>query len=132
MKGFIQNIQTLVDDNNDFRHVIYTAKHSQLVLMSLLPGEEIGLEVHDGNDQFFLFGTGSGRVVIDENTYDISEGSVALVPAGARHNIINTSETDRLRLLTMYMPPHHKDGIIRSTKSEAEANEADFDGQMSE
>lgn len=132
MKGFVKNIREIVNDNVDFRHVIYTAKHSQLVLMCLQPGEEIGLEVHNENDQFFLFEAGSARVVIDDNTQDVSEGFVALVPAGAKHNVINTSQTNQLRLLTMYMPPHHQDGIVRSTKSEAEANEAEFDGQTSE
>lgn len=132
MKGYVQNIQKLVNDNEDFRHVVYTSKHSQLVLMTLQPGEEIGLEVHDENDQYFRFESGEGRVVIDGNEYAVAAGFVALVPAGSQHNIINTSQSDTLRLLTMYMPPHHKDGIVRASKQEAEENEEDFDGVTTE
>lgn len=132
MKGYVQNIQKLVIENEDFRHVVYTSKHSQLVLMTLQPGEEIGLEVHDENDQYFRFESGEGQVVIDEGEYAVAAGFVALVPAGSQHNIINTSQSDTLRLLTMYMPPHHKDGIVRASKQEAEANEADFDGVTTE
>lgn len=132
MKGFVQNVQKLVVENDDFRHVVYTAKHSQLVLMSLKPGEEIGLEVHEENDQYFRFDSGTGRVVIDDNEYDVASDFVALVPAGSEHNVINTSQDKPLKFLTMYMPPHHKDGIVRTTKEEAEANEADFDGTTTE
>jgi mannose-6-phosphate isomerase-like protein (cupin superfamily) len=132
MKGYVQNIQKIVNDNEDFRHVVYTSNHSQLVLMNLQPGEEIGLEVHDENDQYFRFESGEGRVVIDDNEYAVAAGFVALVPAGSQHNIINTSQSDTLRLLTMYMPPHHKDGIVRASKHEAEENEEDFDGVTTE
>lgn len=132
MKGYVQNIQKLVIENEDFRHVVYTSKHSQLVLMTLQPGEEIGLEVHDENDQYFRFESGEGQVVIDEGEYAVAAGFVALVPAGSQHNIINTSQSDTLRLLTMYMPPHHKDGIVRASKQEAEENEEDFDGVTTE
>lgn len=132
MKGYVQNISKLVDGNSNFRHVIYTSKHSQLVLMNLLPGEEIGLEVHNENDQYFRFESGIGKVIIDDNEYEISNDFIALVPAGSEHNIINTSQSENLKLLTMYMPPHHKDGIVRRTKEEAEQNDEEFDGTTTE
>jgi mannose-6-phosphate isomerase-like protein (cupin superfamily) len=119
-------------ENENFRKVLYTGKNSQLVLMSLKPGEEIGLEVHPENDQFFRFEKGQGRVVIDDNEYTVEDGSAIIVPAGSEHNVINISETEDLKLYTIYSPPHHKDGIIRKTKEDAEANEADFDGQTTE
>jgi mannose-6-phosphate isomerase-like protein (cupin superfamily) len=100
--------------------------------MSLKPGEEIGMEVHDENDQFFRFETGEGKVIIDGNEHEVEDGDAIIVPSGAEHNVINTSEDEDLRLYTIYSPPHHKDGIVRSTKEEAEANEADFDGETTE
>lgn len=132
MKGYVQNIRNLTNENNNFRHVIYTSKHSQLVLMTLRPNEEIGLEVHDENDQFFSVESGNGKVVIDNNDYDVVPGFVVLVPSGSEHNVINTSSSEELRLLTLYTPPHHKDGIIRATKQEAESNEQEFDGTTTE
>ena len=119
-------------DNNDFRRVLYTGKHTQLVLMSLAPNEEIGMEIHNDNDQFFRFESGAGKVVIDDTTYQVKDGSAVIVPAGARHNVINTSDTESLNLYTLYSPPHHKDGIVRATKAEAEANDEEFDGTTSE
>lgn len=119
-------------ENNNFRKVLYTGKHSQLVLMSLKPKEEIGMEVHPGNDQFFRFEQGQGKCIIDGNEYEIGDGAVIVVPAGAQHNVINTSETEDLKLYTIYSPAHHKDGIVRQTKEEATANEAEFDGQTTE
>jgi mannose-6-phosphate isomerase-like protein (cupin superfamily) len=132
MKGFNANIEqeTLVNEN--FRKVLYTAKHCQLVLMSLKPNEEIGMEVHPDNDQFFRFEKGQGKCIIDGNEYAIEDGSAIIVPAGAQHNIINVSDSEDLKLYTIYSPAHHKDGIIRATKAEAEANEADFDGTTTE
>ena len=115
-------------ENRNFRKVLYTGKHSQLVLMSLLPKEEIGMEVHPDNDQFFRFEKGEGKCLIDGNEYAVGDGAAIVVPAGAQHNIINVSETDELKLYTIYSPAHHKDGIVRATKAEAEANEAEFDG----
>jgi len=104
----------------------------QLVLMSLQPGEDIGLETHHDNDQFFRFESGEWKCLIDGNEYVISDGSVIIVPAGSQHNIINTSTTKQLKMYTIYSPAHHKDGIVRTTKAEAESNEAEFDGVTSE
>lgn len=131
-KGFVQNIENLTVENTDFRRVLYTAKHTQIVLMSLKPGEEIGLEAHMDNDQFFRFDAGVGKVLIDGNEYEVRNGFAVIVPAGAQHNIINTGETEELKLYTLYMPPHHKDGIVRHTKEEAVANEEEFDGVTTE
>ena len=132
MKGFNTNIEKDTLENENFRKVLYTGKNGQLVLMSLKPGEEIGLEVHPENDQFFRFEKGQGRVVIDDNEYTVEDGSAIIVPAGSEHNVINISETEDLKLYTIYSPPHHKDGIIRKTKEEAEADDAEFDGQTTE
>ena len=132
MKGFISNLEKDTLENNNFRKVLYTGKHSQLVLMSLKPKEEIGLEVHLDNDQFFRFESGEGKCVIDDNEYLLSNGVAVIIPAGAQHNIINISETEDLRFYTIYSPAHHKDGIIRETKEEAESNEAEFDGLTTE
>ena len=100
--------------------------------MALRPSEEIGMEVHADNDQFFRFEQGEGRVIIDGNEYSVSDGSAVVVPAGAQHNVINTSDSAELKLYTIYSPAHHKDGIVRATKAEAEAQEADFDGVTTE
>ena len=132
MKGFVQNIEKATLDNNNFRKVLYTSKHSQLVLMSLAPSEEIGMEVHPDNDQFFRFEKGQGQCIIDGNEYEITDGSAVVVPAGAQHNIINVSGSEPLKLYTIYSPAHHKDGIVRATKAEAVAQEAEFDGQTTE
>ena len=132
MKGFNANIEKDTLENNNFRKALYTGKHSQLVLMSLRPGEEIGMEVHPDNDQFFRFERGQGKCVIDGNEYEVADGSAIVVPAGAQHNIVNVSDADELKLYTIYSPAHHKDGIIRATKEEAESNEAEFDGITTE
>ncbi len=132
MKGYVNNIEKETLENNNFRQVLYTAKHSQLVLMSLKPREEIGMEVHSDNDQFFRFEKGVGKVIIDGNEYEISDGFAVIVPAGAQHNVINISDNEELKLYTIYSPAHHKDGIIRNTKAEAAANEAEFDGKTTE
>jgi mannose-6-phosphate isomerase-like protein (cupin superfamily) len=132
MKGFVSNIEKDTLENNNFRKVLYTGKHSQLVLMSLQPNEEIGMEVHPNNDQFFRFEKGEGKCFIDGNEYDITAGVAVVVPAGAEHNIVNTSGSDELKLYTIYSPAHHKDGIVRLTKAEAAANEAAFDGKTTE
>ena len=131
MKGFYGNIEQLTEENNNFRQVLYTAKHCQLVLMTLPVGGEIGAEVHDENDQFFRFEAGVGKVVIDDNEYAVKDGDAIIVPAGAEHNVINIGD-EPLRLYTIYSPAHHKDGIIRATREEAEANEEDFDGTTTE
>ena len=134
MKGFNTNIEKETIENTNFRKVLYTGKHSQLVLMSLKPNEDIGMEVHPDNDQFFRFEKGVGECIIDGNKYELGDGSVIVVPAGAQHNVINTSETDDLKLYTIYSPAHHKDGIVRATKEEAEKKENDeeFDGVTTE
>ena len=132
MKGFNANIEKATLENNNFRKVLYTGKHSQLVLMSLKPNEEIGMEVHTDNDQFFRFETGQGKVIIDGNEYEVTDGSAIVVPAGAEHNVINVSSSDALKLYTIYSPAHHKDGVTRATKAEAEADSPEFDGQATE
>lgn len=131
-KGFHANIEKLVLENTDFRRVIYTSQHTQLVLMALKPGEEIGWETHTGNDQFFRFEKGNGKVVINKTEYHVKNRDVIIVPAGSGHNIINTSENQYLKLYTLYSPPHHKDGIIRATKEEAILVESEFDGKTTE
>ncbi len=132
MKGFADNIEKLTLENNNFRQVLYSGPHSQLVLMALKPNEDIGMEVHNENDQFFRFESGQGKVIIDGNEYSVTDGTAVVVPAGAQHNVINTSSTEDLKLYTIYSPAHHKDGIVRATKAEAMAQEADFDGQTTE
>jgi len=132
MHGYKDNIEKLTLENENFRKVLYSGPHSQLVLMSLRPNEEIGMEVHTENDQFFRFEVGEGKVIIDGNEYPVGDGDAVVVPAGAEHNVVNVSASESLKLYTIYSPAHHKDGIIRSTRDEAMANEADFDGQTTE
>src|ERR1035437_9202110 len=134
MKGFNTNIEKETLENTNFRKVLYTGKHSQLVLMTLKPNEEIGMEVHADNDQFFRFEKGTGKVIIDGNEYEVTDGSAVIVPSGAQHNVINISATDELKLYTIYSPAHHKDGIVMPTKAEAEdpANAEEFDGVTTE
>jgi mannose-6-phosphate isomerase-like protein (cupin superfamily) len=131
MNGYIANIEELSLENNNFRKVLYTDKKCQLVLMALLPQEEIGEEVHDV-DQFLRVEKGSGKAILNDITHDISDGSVIVVPAGTKHNLIN-SGSDSMKLYTLYMPPHHKDGVVHKTKAEAEADTSDeFDGVTTE
>lgn len=132
MHGFHDDIEKATLKNTDFRRVLYTAKHSQLVLMCLKPGEEIGMETHQDNDQFFRFEKGEGKCAIDGHEYDIVDGSAVVVPAGSQHNVINTSTTQDLKLYTLYSPPHHQDGTVRATKAEAEASAPEFKGTTSE
>ena len=129
-KGFKQNIENLTTENINFRKVLYTGAHCQLVLMSLLANEDIGMEVHPDNDQFFRFEKGEGKVIINETEYEVKDGDAVIVPAGANHNVIAGS--DGLKLYTIYSPAHHKDGIIRETKKEAMENEAEFEGVTTE
>lgn len=131
-KGYFGHIEELTKDNIDFRHVLYTGQHMQLVLMSLLPGEDIGVEVHEENDQFFRFDAGYGKVIVGETEYEVEDGDAIVVPAGTEHNVINTSDSESLKFYTIYAPSHHKDGIVRATKTEAMENEADFDGVTTE
>jgi mannose-6-phosphate isomerase-like protein (cupin superfamily) len=131
MKGFVDDIEGLTDKNKDFRRVLYTGKHMQLVLMSIRKGDEIGEEVHEDRDQFFRVETGKGEVVIDGESNKIRAGDGIIVPAGAKHNVINTGKK-RLKLYTLYGPPEHKDGIVEKTKADAEATEEHFDGTTTE
>lgn len=132
MKGYFANIEELTLANTNFRKVLYTSAHSQLVLMCLKPNEEIGLEVHTENDQFFRIEAGVGKITIDESEYTLQDGVAIVVPRGASHNVMNTSSTQDLKMYTIYSPAHHKDQIQRATKIEAEQNEAMFDGITSE
>lgn len=132
MKGFKSNIEKDTLKNKNFRKVLYTAKHMQLVLMTLQPGEDIGVEVHKKNDQFFRFEGGTGKVIIDGNSYRVKDGDAVIIPSGSKHNIINTSKDEPLKMYTIYAPPHHKDGIVRATKKEAIENEEEFDGKTTE
>ena len=131
MKGFKSNIEKETLGNEDFRKVLYTGKHLQLVLMSLKVGEEIGAEIHANNDQFFRFESGTGKCTIDENNYHVMEGDAILVPAGAKHNVINTG-TEAFKMYTIYGPPNHQDGIIRATKEEADREDEKYNGVTSE
>ena len=131
-KGYYGNIEKLTLENENFRKVLYTAKHMQLVLMSLKPGEHIGVETHEGNDQFFRFEAGEGRVFIDGTSYEVKDGDSCIVPAGSEHNVANMSNKKLLKFYTIYSPAHHKDGIVRATKQEAEEYEEEFDGQTTE
>lgn len=129
-KGFVQNIETLATQNDKFRQVLYTAKHCQLVLMALSPKEDIGAEVHQ-LDQFFRVEEGSGEVVLNNVRTPIGAGFVVVVPAGARHNIINTG-TVPMKLYTLYSPPNHRDGVVHVTRAEAMADNEHFDGKTTE
>lgn len=132
MKGFFIDIEKATKENKNFRQVLYTSKHSQLVLMSLLPGEEIGEEIHPDVDQFFRIESGEGKCIIDGNEYEIKDGTAIIVPQGAKHNVINTGNTE-LKLYTIYSPPEHKDKVIHPTKEIALADKEDyFDGVTSE
>ena len=129
MKGFVEDIEKLTEENNDFRRVLYTAKYLQLVLMALQPGEDIGEEVHDDRDQFFRIETGSGEIVIDGAVSPVRSDMAIVVPAGARHNLRNIG-TEPLRLYTLYAPPEHRHGTVHRTK--ADVTEEHFDGKTSE
>lgn len=131
MKGYVDNIEDLTKANDDFRRVLYTGQNLQLVLMAIQAGEDIGAEVHEDHDQFFRVDEGRGEVEIDGARTPISDGFAVVVPAGARHNVINTGDKP-LRLYTLYAPPEHRDGVVRHTKAEAEASEEHFDGKTTE
>jgi mannose-6-phosphate isomerase-like protein (cupin superfamily) len=125
MIGFVGDIEKLTLTNNNFRKVIYTGQHAQLVFMSLLPSEDIGMEVHETTDQFLRIEKGEGKVILNGEEHMLKDGSAIIVPAGTHHNIINTSSTNPMKLYTVYSPSHHKDGTIHKTKKEAEADTAD-------
>jgi mannose-6-phosphate isomerase-like protein (cupin superfamily) len=131
-RGYGVDLEKETKRNRYFRRVLYTAGNSQLVLMSLKPKEEIGAEVHKGIDQFFRVEQGRGAVVINGVRHAVKDGSGIIVPAGARHNVINTSSSQSLKLYTIYSPPDHKDKIIHRTKAEAMAKDKEFDGRTTE
>jgi mannose-6-phosphate isomerase-like protein (cupin superfamily) len=128
-RGFSTDIEKDTVDNTNFRKVLYTAKYSQLVLMCLRPGEEIGMEAHDDGDQFFRFEEGEGFVSIDGHKHNVKDGSAVVVPSGAMHNVVNTGKTD-LKMYTIYSPPEHKDKTVHRTKADVE--EEHFDGKTTE
>lgn len=130
-KGYHASIESLTKENVDFRRVLYTAEHMQLVLMSLLPGEEIGMETHPDNDQFFRFEAGEGKVFINGNEYEVVDGDTIIVPCGAEHNVINTGSID-LKMYTIYSPAHHKDGTVHTTRADALTDDEEFDGVTTE
>jgi mannose-6-phosphate isomerase-like protein (cupin superfamily) len=130
MNGYVVNIEKVSLENDNFRKVLYTAKNSQLVVMSLKPGEEIGSETHQ-LDQFIRIESASGKTILNGIEHDIADGFAVVVPAGVEHNIINTSE-EVMKLYTVYAPPNHKDGVVHATKQDAEADEEHFDGKTSE
>ena len=130
MKGFVQDIEGIATENEAFRRVLYTAKNCQLVVMALKPGEEIGAEVHH-LDQFFRVEVGTGQAVLDGVRTAIRAGFAVIVPAGTNHNIVNTG-TEPLKLYTIYSPPNHRDGVVHTTRADAEADNEHFDGKTTE
>ena len=125
------NIENASLENENFRKVLYTAKNSQLVLMSLKPGEDIGEEVHH-LDQFFRCEAGEGKAILDGVEHSIKDGFAVVVPAGILHNIVNTSQTEAMKLYTLYSPPNHRDGVLHKTRAQAEGDEEEFDGKTTE
>jgi mannose-6-phosphate isomerase-like protein (cupin superfamily) len=130
MNGYVEDIEKLSLENENFRKVLYTDKNSQLVLMSLLPGEEIGEEVHDV-DQFLRVEKGTGKAFLNDLPHELHDGSVIIVPVGTKHNIVNTG-SDSMKLYTLYMPPHHRDGVIHKTRADGEVDHEHFDGKTTE
>jgi len=124
MKSYNGQIEKLTLENSNFRQVLFTGKKTQLVLMSLKPGEEIGEEVHDKVDQFFRFEAGEGKVIIDEQEFEVKDGDAVIVPTGSKHNVVNVSSSEDLKLYTLYSPPNHPDGTVHKTKVEADEAEA--------
>jgi mannose-6-phosphate isomerase-like protein (cupin superfamily) len=132
MPGYVDDIERLALNNGAFRRVLYTTHHSQLVVMRIEAGSDIGEEVHDRTDQFLRIEAGKGEVMLDGERRPLQQGSVVVVPAGVRHNVINTSDTMPLKLYTLYSPPHHRDGVVHETKEEALHDEEHFDGRVTE
>ena len=121
MAGYHTDIEKKTEENEYFREVLFTGPHSQLVVMALKPGEDIGMETHPDTDQFFRVEEGKGKAVLDGQEYELEDGSAIVIPAGTEHNVINTSSTKTLKMYTIYTPPEHPDGIIHKTKAEAVA-----------
>lgn len=132
MKGYVTNIEQDTLENNSFRKVLYTASHVQLVLMTLAPREDIGEETHDDGDQFIRCESGEGVAVLNGEEHPLKDGYAVVIPAGVLHNIVNTSDTEPLRLYTIYGPPEHRDGVHHETKENAQADEEHFDGVTTE
>ncbi len=130
MKGYVSNLEATAKENGDFRRVLYTAKNSQLVVMSLHPSEEIGEEVHE-LDQFFRVEEGNGEAVIEQVRTAIGIGFGIIIPAGTKHNIINTGKV-LMKLYTLYSPPNHRDGVVHHTRAEATADQEHYDGTTTE
>lgn len=131
MKGFVDDIEKLTEENGDFRRVLYTGHHLQLVLMALNPGEEIGEEVHDDRDQFFRVEAGQGELLIDGAKHRVSADFAMIVPAGARHNVRNTGR-EALKLYTLYGPPEHRRDVVHHDKAQADRDHEHFDGKTTE
>lgn len=131
MAGYTTNIEQDTLENEHFRKVLYTSAYMQLVVMSVAAGDDIGEEIH-GQDQFIRVEEGEGKAVLDGAEHPLTDGMVVVIPAGTKHNIINTSSSDALKLYTIYAPPHHEDGTVHKTKAEAEAAEEEFHGDTSE
>jgi mannose-6-phosphate isomerase-like protein (cupin superfamily) len=131
MQGYVADIEKLTEANHNFRQVLYTGSHLQLVLMALEPGQSIGVETHATHDQFFRIEMGKGAVLIDGATHNVKDGDCVIVPAGAEHDLTNTGD-EPLRLYTLYGPPEHLDQLVQSTKAEADASEEAFDGVTTE
>jgi mannose-6-phosphate isomerase-like protein (cupin superfamily) len=134
MKGFVTDIEKETFANEDFRRVLYTSKHQQLVVMSIVPGQEIGEETHADVDQFLRVEMGTGKAILNGVEHEVSDGFSITVPAGVKHNLINTSQEIPLKLYTVYSPPNHKDGLVHKTKEEADADEPNdhWDGSTTE
>ncbi len=125
MKVYVDNIEDLTLKNNFFRQVLFTAPHSQLVVMCLQPDEDIGMEVHDDVDQFLRVEKGQGKAILNGEEYPLKDGDAVVVPAGTEHNVVNTSDSEQLKLYTIYSPAEHRDGVIHQTKAVAMADETD-------
>ena len=123
MAGYHVDIEKKTEKNDYFREVLFTGPHSQLVVMSLNVGEDIGLETHPDTDQFIRIEEGKGKAVLDGEEFELEDGSAIVIPAGTQHNVINTSSKKAMKLYTVYTPPEHPDGTIHKTKAEAEAAE---------
>ena len=131
MSGYSTDIERDTLDNDNFRKVLFTAPHLQLVVMALKPGEEIGLETHEHGDQFFRVEAGNGEAILNGETHKLQDGSIVVIPSGVEHNIVNTGEKP-LKLYTIYAPPHHLDGTVHATKEVADQDDEHFDGKISE
>lgn len=124
MQGYLTDIERDTLANDNFRRVLFTGAHLQLVLMTLQPGEDIGRETHEEHDQFIRVEAGTGTVLLSGEEHPLHDGSAVVIPAGVEHNVTNTSGDEPLKLYTLYSPPEHPDGTVHRTRAEAEAAEA--------